>query len=106
MSGTYDMGGNLAELADLINLRIGEWHDFGYANPPAPNCKTIPPLGERSAEAIRAGHEAVRDIDNLVRELHKLREALTGELRANEDALNARVDAMLAETRARREELA
>jgi hypothetical protein len=32
----------IEETAGLLNFRIAEWHDFGYATPPAPNCKTIP----------------------------------------------------------------
>jgi hypothetical protein len=93
----------IAEAADLLNFRIGEWHDFGYATPPAPDCKAIPPLGERSAEAIKGAYGAIEVIDEIVRDLHRLREQLIGELRANEDALNARVDRTLAEYRARQE---
>ncbi len=86
----------LEELAGVIRFRIGAWQDFGYANPPTPDCKTIPPLGERSADAIKAGHEAVRDIDRLIAQLRQVRGQLAGELRENEDKLGARVDAMLA----------
>jgi len=93
----------IAEAADLLNFRIGEWHDFGYATPPTPTCKTIPPLGERSAEAIKGAHRAIEVIDEIVRDLHRLREQLIGELRANEDALNARVERTLGEYRARQE---
>jgi hypothetical protein len=93
----------IQEPADLLNFRIAEWHDFGYATPPTPDCKTIPPLGERSAEAIKAADGAIEVIDEIVRDLHRLREQLIGELRANEDALNARVDRTLAEYRARQE---
>lgn len=46
---------------------------------------TIPPLGQRSANAIKAGHEAIRDIDQLIARLHRLREQLVGELRQDED---------------------
>jgi hypothetical protein len=46
---------------------------------------TIPPLGERSARAIEAGHEAVRDIDALIARLHEVRARLVSELRADED---------------------
>jgi hypothetical protein len=76
----------IEETAGLLNLRIAERHDFGYATPPAPACKTIPPLGERSAEAIKAGHGAIEVIDEIVRDLHRLREQLVGELRADQDA--------------------
>ena len=97
-----DLSYGLEELAGLISYRVGGWHDFGYETPPAPGCKTIPPLGERSAEAIKAGHGAVEAIDELTRHLYALRQQLTGELRANEDALMARCGQLLAETRARR----
>jgi hypothetical protein len=76
----------IEETAGLLNLRIAEWHDFGYATPTAPACKTIPPLGERSAEAIKAGHGAIEVIDEIVRDLHRLREQLAGELRADQGA--------------------
>ncbi|HEY1000334.1 MAG TPA: hypothetical protein VGD83_11895 [Streptosporangiaceae bacterium] len=89
----------LEELAGLINFRVGAWQDFGYAEPPAPDCATIPPLGERSARAIEAGHEAIRDIDQLIARLHQVRAQLVSELRQDEDIRAARVDAMLAERR-------
>jgi hypothetical protein len=76
----------IEETAGLLNLRIAEWHDFGYANPPTPACKAIPPLGERSAEAIKAGHGAIEVIDEIVRDLRRLREQLVGELRADQHA--------------------
>jgi hypothetical protein len=95
-----DLVAGLAELADLINFRVGAWHDFGYADPPAPECKPIPPLGERSADAIKAGHEAVKDIDRLIARLHQVRAQLVSELREDSDIRAARVDAMLAEHKA------
>jgi hypothetical protein len=55
------------------------------------HCATIPPLGERSAAAIKAGHEAVRDIDALIARLHEVRARLVSELRADEDIRMARV---------------
>lgn len=91
-----DAAAGLEELAGLIWFRIGSWQDFGYANPPAPECKAIPPLGERSAAAITAGHEAIRDIDQLIAQLHRVCALLAAELRQNEDILGARIDAMLA----------
>ena len=80
-----DLSRGIEELAGLINFRIGAWQDFGYAEPPAPDCATIPPLGERSAQAIKAGHEAVKDIDQLVARLHQVRARLVSELRQDED---------------------
>lgn len=93
----------IEEAAGLLNFRIGEWHDFGYANPPTPTCKTIPPPGERSAEAIKGGHAATEVIDEIVRDLYQVREQLIIELRTDEDIRAVRVDAMLAEHRAPRE---
>jgi hypothetical protein len=89
----------LEELAGLVRFRVGAWQDFGYAEPPAPGCATIPPLGERSAKAIEAGHEAIKDIDQLIAQLHQVRAQLVSELRQDEDIRAARVDAMLAERR-------
>jgi hypothetical protein len=90
-------------LADLINFRIGAWHDFGYDTPPAPGCKAIPPLGERSAEAITAGHGAIEAIDELTAQLHMLRGQLVSELREDSDIRAARIDAMLEGRRDRRQ---
>lgn len=93
----------IEDAAGLLNFRIAAWHDFGYVTPPTPDCKTTPPLGERSTEAIKAGHGAIKVIDEIVHELYQVREQLVGELRADEDIRAVRVDAMLAETGARRE---
>jgi hypothetical protein len=90
----------IEEAAGFLNFRIGAWHDFGYVTPPTPDCKAIPPLGERSAEAIKAGHGAIEVIDEIVRDLYQVREQLLGELRTDEDIRAVRVDAMLAEARA------
>jgi hypothetical protein len=98
-----DFSRGLEELAGLINFQVGAWHDFGYEVPPAPECKPVPPLGERSAEAIKAGHEAVKAIDDLTRQLYGLREQLVGELRQDEDLRAERVDAMLARLRQERQ---
>jgi hypothetical protein len=76
----------IEDAAGLLNFRIAEWHDFGYTTPPAPHCKTIPPLGERSAAAIKGAHGAIEAIDELVRELHALRAQLVTEIQADQDA--------------------
>ena len=94
-----DLSHGLTELVDLINFQVGAWHDFGYEVPPSPDCKRVPPLGERSAAAIKAGHEAIEQIDKLTRQLYRLREQLVGELRQDEDLRAERVDAMLAQRR-------
>jgi hypothetical protein len=83
----------IEEMAAYISWLVGAWHDLGYENPPAPECKPIPPLGERSAGAIRDGHKAVAEIDKLTRQLYAQRQQLVTELRQNEDALMARLDA-------------
>jgi hypothetical protein len=97
-----DFSHGIGEVAEHIYFLVGAWHDFGYETPPAPECKPIPPLGERSAEAIKAGHEAIETIDELTRQLYVLREQLVGELRQDEDVRAARVDAMLARPRQER----
>jgi hypothetical protein len=101
-TGAEDIAAGLAELADLINFLVGAWHGFGYAAPPSPDCQPIPPLGERSADAIKGGHGAIEAIDELARKLYALRNQLVGELRKDSDIRGARVDAMLAEHRAAR----
>jgi hypothetical protein len=57
--------------------------------------KLLKNLGERSASAIKAGHGAVDDIDQLIARLHQVRARLVSELRQDEDIRAARVDAML-----------
>ena len=101
MNGTGEWGG-IEDAAGLVAVLIGAWNHFGYAAPESGQA-AIPPLGERSAEAIKAGHEAAEAIDKLIRDLHSLRGQLVSELRADEDARAVRVDAMLAEARARRD---
>ena len=88
---------DLEEMAGLIHFRAGAWQDFGYEKPPAPECATIPPLGQRSASAIKAGHDAIAEIDQLTARLHQVRAQLVSELRQDSDIRAARVDAMLAE---------
>ena len=102
MSGP-DLSYGLEEQAGLISYFVGAWHDFGYENPPAPTCKAIPPLGERSAAAIKGGHRAIAEIDELMKQLHALRNQLVGELRQDEDIRSQRVDRMLAELHERRQ---
>ena len=96
-AGLDGAAAGLKELAGLINFRVGAWQDFGYAEPPTPDCATIPPLGERSAKAIEAGHEAIKDIDQLIAQLHQVRAQFVSELRQDEDIRAARVDTLLAD---------
>jgi hypothetical protein len=65
-AGLAHAAAGLEELAGLINFRAGARQDFGYAEPPTPDCVTIPPLRERSARATEAGHVAIKDIDQLI----------------------------------------
>jgi hypothetical protein len=76
---------DLEEMAGLIHFRVGAWQDFGYENPPTPESAPIPPLGKRSAEAIKAGHGAIQEIDRLIARLHQVRAQLVTELRQDED---------------------
>ena len=71
----------IENLAGGIAGLVDAWHDFGWEKPPVPGCKPIPPLGERSADAIRAGHMAVEEIDGLRRRLYALRQELSGRTR-------------------------
>jgi hypothetical protein len=91
----------LEDLARPITFRTAAWPDFGYETPPTPDCQAIPPLGERSADAIKSGHAAIQAIDTLRRQLYLLRGRLAGELRQDEDQRMARADRMLAESRER-----
>jgi len=91
-----DLSLGLREHVDLICFDVGGWHDFGYETPPTPDCKTIPPLGERSAKAIGYGHDAVEAIDELMKQLYALRSQLVTELRQNADLNAARADELLA----------
>jgi hypothetical protein len=98
-----DFSHGINELADSVNFSVGAWRDFGYETPPTPECKPIPPLGERSAEAIKAAHAAIETIDELTRQLCALRSQLVGELRQDEDVRAGRVDAILARLRQERQ---
>ena len=77
--------GDLEELARVVSFHVAGWQEFGYADPPTPESRMIPPLGERGAMAVTAGHDAVKDIDRLTARLHEIRERLVGELRLDED---------------------
>ena len=81
---------DLEELAGTIHFHVGAWAESGYASPPSPECATIPPLGQRGASAIKAGHEAIRDIDALIARLQAVRADLVSELRRDSDIRLAR----------------
>ena len=81
----HGQAARLAESAELLAVRIGQWEDLEYP-------ENVPPLGQRNADAIRAGHAAVDTIDVMIRSLHELRSQLTGELRQDEDIRGQRID--------------
>ena len=89
------MNGDLAsrgiESAETLNFQIGMWEHLKYP-------ENVPPLGQRNAHAIRAGHAAVRTIDEMVRSLQELRSQLISELRQDEDIRNQRIDRMIGES--------
>jgi hypothetical protein len=86
-----DLSIGLEEAAGLITFRVGAWHHFGYEVPPTPECKAVPPLGERSTEAVHAGHAALTAMDELAAQLASLREQVTAELRADAEVKAARI---------------
>jgi hypothetical protein len=87
--------GQLEDLVGLLGVRIAAWNHMQYP-------ENVPAPGDHSADAITAGHGAVKVIDEIIRDLHALRSQLVDELRTDEDANAARVDAMLAAPRAPR----
>jgi hypothetical protein len=92
VSASKDLSIGLAEQAQLIQWHVGVWHDLGYPEPlPSPDCHPIPPLGERPVAAIKGGCDAVKDIDEMIRQLYALREQLVSELRQDDDLRAARV---------------
>lgn len=84
---------DLAGAVETIHLHIGGWQEFGYPPPAAPGSAVIPPLGQRSAEAIHAGHQAVKDIDQLMAQLYMIRGQLVSQLRKDSDIRDAAWDA-------------
>jgi hypothetical protein len=85
VSGTGEWSrGSLLDDVGLLGVRVGAWNHFGYAAPEDGQA-AIPPLGERGAEAIRAGHGAIEVIDEIIRDLRSLRDRLITELRTDED---------------------
>lgn len=95
MSALDKLAAGIEEQAAMIRWSIGAWQDLGYAEPlPFPTAHPIPPLGERTAEDIKAGHRAIEDIDGLMRQLHRLRAQLVTELREDSDVRGRRVDQM------------
>ena len=52
---------------------------------------------EAEPGVTRAGHAAVDEIDAMLRELHRLRTRLTGEIRERQDITMARADVLIAQ---------
>jgi hypothetical protein len=52
---------------------------------------------------VAEGHEAIHFIDQLLRELYRVRAALVGEIRTDEDERAERIDRLIARCRADRE---
>jgi hypothetical protein len=87
-----DLAAQTAESAELLGLQIGQWEHLEYP-------ENVPPLGQRNADAIVAGHAAIHTIDKMIRSLHELRGQLIAELREDEDIRAERIDHMIAEFR-------
>lgn len=90
--------GPLEDAVSLLGVRVGLWNYSGYAAPEKGQA-AIPPLGERKAEAIKAGHAAIDIIDDIIAEARHLRDQLIRELRTDEDLRARRVDQMLTQQR-------
>ena len=74
----------ISELAAQLAAHLAAWH-ARQPGPGAPGCS--------------AAHEAIGDIDAMLRALHVIRARLTGEIPDSGDATDARVDTMLAAAR-------
>lgn len=91
-TGAWDIcADDLTQIAGLV----GAWNHFGCVDP-TPKCVAIPPLGERSGEAARSGHDAVEAIDRLTRNLHGLRSLLVNELGKSADMALRRAEETIA----------
>lgn len=100
MSDVEDIAAECADLLDLIATAIGAWNEFGYREPPTAESAVIPPLGERKATAITAGHAAISSIDQLTRKVGTLRAKLLSELRVDSEVRALRADALISEMKA------
>jgi len=84
VSGTGDWHpGPLEDKAGLLGVRVAAWNHMKYP-------EDVPAAGQHDAGAIRAGHGAIDVIDEMIRDLHALRNHMIGELRADQDARMAR----------------
>jgi hypothetical protein len=79
-----DVAGRLADDAGMLGVLVAQW---GYRDDP----------GTRDqAACVRAGHSAVGVMDVMLKEIYTARAALVDEIRRDQDATTARIDAMLA----------
>jgi hypothetical protein len=69
-----------------LSQALGTWTQQGTTEGP-------------SASQIRAGHQGVAAIDDMIAVLHDVRQQLVTELRADEDERARRVDQMISEAR-------
>lgn len=83
---SIDLSHGIEDMARLIYWHVGVWHDLGYEDPPTPDSKTIPPLGQRSPEAIKGARDAIEGIGQLTSRLSALHSQIVRELWQDEAA--------------------
>jgi len=81
MNQPYDVYAKLEDPMGVLSIALGQWEDRD-------DSKAQP-------EVRRAANTAMDAIDSMLRDLHAMRSRLVGEIRASDDARDARVDAML-----------
>jgi hypothetical protein len=79
-------------------MRLGR----AWRQPPLPSTAGYARQTTELHTYVADGHEVIQLIDAAARELYRIRAALIGELRDDEDERAIRVDRMIAESRARR----
>ena len=86
MEQPYDVHARLEDPMGVLAIALAQWEtrDDSKAQP----------------EVRRAANKAMDTIDAMLRDLYAMRSRLVGEIRLSDDAHAARVDAMLAESRA------
>jgi hypothetical protein len=90
-SSATPAGPGCEDEARLIAVLIGIWNDSGYPEPlPFEGAHPIPPLGQRTAGHIKAGHGAIGAIGALIRDLQVVRARLVTQMRADEGTRAAR----------------
>jgi len=84
----YDVHAKLEDPMGVLAIALGQWEDRD-------DSKAQP-------EVRRAANTAMDAIDGMLHRLHAMRSRLVGEIRQADDASAARVDSMLAESRAKK----